>query len=501
MARFATDLVRPLGLAENQFLEVLVSRFTIRRKGQGAELEIQFDENTPAIWTRHAKYEVQKTIPDFEKKASDYQQALDRFLIEGKGSIFEFNDPAFPFRYASGGALPVLRFKGGDYYCLFYRDIFPIGWNIANGGCDNRDELCNPTDTIERELREELIIVDLKNEKRYVFEGDAGKPLDRPEFAIARRFWKERFKQLNYPEFEELVIPLKWLEGPDTIKIRIGGESPKIVAGCFLNINAEDFGIEVDRIARINLDQDVVLCFGEIIGNKLVNTIVGLFQVEKFNRDVLPGKTEFFPDFFFFNAKRYASSKFQEVLYGEFIKHIRKLRSEEENNRFDSAKQKYNLCPVTRRIIKRYLSLRSEKPEKAAGPYDVFISSSGEDVKLAAKVYKFLDQKGIKAFFYKETARDPNVLRMIDEALESAKCLVAVGSKRENLLKPFVEFEWRSFFHDILLERKKDAKLLAFIGGFDPYDLPRELRYNQWIKFQKPNVNHALGELYKNLCR
>jgi len=43
-----------------------------------------------------------------------------------------------------------VRIKEEEYYCLFYRDIFPVGWNIANGGSDNNEELLNPLLTIER---------------------------------------------------------------------------------------------------------------------------------------------------------------------------------------------------------------------------------------------------------------------------------------------------------------------------------------------------------------
>jgi hypothetical protein len=45
-----------------------------------------------------------------------------------------FKDPLFPFRYASGGVLPILRIGRKEFFCFFYRDIDPVGWNIANGG-------------------------------------------------------------------------------------------------------------------------------------------------------------------------------------------------------------------------------------------------------------------------------------------------------------------------------------------------------------------------------
>lgn len=222
---YASDLIRPLHIAENQFLEILLSQFSLRRRNQGSELLVALDENMPAIWTRAAKYQVERMIPDFEGKASRYQKELDSFLLDSEGDTYEFNDADFRFRYVSGGALPVLRFGRKEYYCLFYRDIFPIGWNIANGGSDDINELLNPYDTLERELREELVVVDPKRGRRYVFEGDAGKPLDHYDFAVARRLWQRRLSSLDFSKLEELVIPLKWLDGPDYLTVEFANES------------------------------------------------------------------------------------------------------------------------------------------------------------------------------------------------------------------------------------------------------------------------------------
>ena len=50
------------------------------------------------------------------------------------------DDPAFPFRFGNGGTLPVVRLADRDYYSLFYREVAPIGWNIANGGAESAAE-------------------------------------------------------------------------------------------------------------------------------------------------------------------------------------------------------------------------------------------------------------------------------------------------------------------------------------------------------------------------
>ena len=47
---------------------------------------------------------------------------------------------------------------------FFFIVIFPIRWNIANGGSNDINELINPQNVLSREFSEELFIVD-KEEK------------------------------------------------------------------------------------------------------------------------------------------------------------------------------------------------------------------------------------------------------------------------------------------------------------------------------------------------
>ncbi len=505
MDLYSSDLIRPLETAEHQFLEVLVSRFTLKRSGKGALLELHFDEQTPAIWTRQAKYDLQKMIPNFAEKAKRYQGKLDRFLLDGKGSELRFDDADFPFRYTSGGTLPIVRRGDEDYYCLLYREIPPIGWNIANGGSDSRSELLNPLETLERELREELIIVDPVHRRRYVFDWDAGKPVDRPEFAIARRFWEERFRRQGYPSFEELEeteLPLKWLQGPDSLAVRIGKDDRNTASGFFLNINAEDSGIEVDRIARMNVDEEAVLCDGEIVRGQLVNRPVGLFETTRFHRALRTDKREFMPDLFFYDAGCHKSSELERVIRKEFIPSLADCRTDDEMKGWRSAGKKYDLCPVTRRLVRRCAAWGPAARGRRRTACDVFISFGSEDTRLARRVYDFLGRKSAqRVFFSEETIHDVNYSQVIDDALDSANALVVVATDPAHLKKEWVEFEWRSFHIDMCNGRKGGgARLVPFISGFDPNDLPRPLRVRQVVFWDPHRSARSLGKLAQLVC-
>lgn len=358
MPPFDNHLVLPLRLAQNHFLEVLLSRFILRRQGGGAELEVSFDGDTPAVWNRIGREEVRRRIPDFERKAIDYQRKLDDFLLQEHHGLFRFEDNQFVFRWVSAGALPIIRMLGGEFYCLFYRKIFPIGWNIANGASDSVDELLDPLRILERELAEELIILDPSRERRYVFNTCSS---DTAEFASSYQALNQ-ILSVDITAYDELVTSVKWLEGPDRVTVTTA-DTVKSLAGWFLNINGIDFGIELDKVARISVGDDVVICDGEIVEGRALNRIIGLFDVEELNARLATGSTEFAPEHFFFRGKSYSGAAFSEFMAREFLPDI-EWQGVEVTSRYLAAPSKYDLCPATRRIISRNMPTAASKSRR-----------------------------------------------------------------------------------------------------------------------------------------
>jgi len=496
-----SEFIRPLRLAENQFLQVLISEFTMHRKSGGIELRLGFTPETPTIWMRQAKDVLREKMPRFKTRASEFQTELDAFLLGNHGAKYEFKKSDFVFRYASGGVLPILRWRDEEYFALFYRDIFPIGWNIANGGSDTCDELFHPLDVMDRELREELVIFNPSKQKRYVFDSDFGKPLDRPEFAVARRIWQERFanqrryRRLDMSSLEELAIPLQWMPGPDSVQVRMPDEPVHETRNCFLNINAEDFGIEIDNVAKLDLDDEAVLCDGEIIGDALVNAPVGLFKVATMF-DKIQAESKFSPDCFFFDGQLYDGDQINRVMDKEFLPEIDKVRTKAEVTYYAAEKKKnacFGLCPVTERIIRRYKAIASVETKKPSETVDVFISFGGEDEKLAALVDDSLRAKNVRTFFSKES-REIEWMNALNNALENAGCLVAVATSAENLKREWPRYEYTSFHAAIRNQVKPNGKLLAFIAGFDPVQLPLPLSGQKAVECDprrpKPALNH-----------
>ncbi len=64
-----------------------------------------------------------------------------------------------PLRWASGGFLPIVVYKERYWAMLFFRDIFPVGLNVANGASEDRQEYKNINKLIGREFCEETILL------------------------------------------------------------------------------------------------------------------------------------------------------------------------------------------------------------------------------------------------------------------------------------------------------------------------------------------------------
>jgi hypothetical protein len=498
------DLVSPLRFAENIFLQVLVTEFSLSRNNEGIKLAISFDDDTPAIWSREAKYLLPKIIPDFKQKSEQYQKELEEFFFNPESSPkwLHYPDNDFPFRYASGGALPVVRFRKNEYYCLTYHEAFPIGWNIANGGCRNINELLSPIDALERELQQELIIINKDKKEKYVFNvDDSGKVLYHPEHAIANGFWENR---LGHSKLKEFKLPLKWLSGPDSIEIKYGDEHRRVITGCYLNINARDFGIEIDRVAKFTLDEGTILCHGEIKRNELFNRPIGLFEIQRINREIRNNINRFKPDYLFYDGVEYKGEELDRIMSRLFIPAVSDIRPPEQMVEYDRTVYKYDLCPAARNMIRRYASqdmqsdiLPSHADVKVPQEYDVFICYASEDREYASQVFKYLVEKGNKVFFSEEDYH-PAFQRAIDEALDSADYLISVGTKGEYLRKGYVEFEYEIFFLNMIHGKKpKWASIIPFISGIEPCDLPHILLRSKAVQFDPHNIEPALKKIHQ----
>jgi hypothetical protein len=494
-------LVRPLSQVQNEFVQVLLPRFTLRRHGGGLTLEVEFGFDAPAIWLREGKAHV-RTHLDSQSMAR-HDKELKDVLLGDATEDYEYSDPAFPFRFGNGGTLPVIRVGDEDYYCLFYRDAHPIGWNIANGGAESASELLDPFATIERELREELIVIEPESGNRYVFEWSEGRRAEHPDFAVARRIWQEMFRERDFGALHELGLPLKWLRGQDSVVIRFDNQAPVEIRDCLLNANAQDFGIEIDRVAKMSIGPKAVLCDGEVVRGRLLNRIIGLFSVQHLNAAMASDLKEYYPDRIFWSGRDRSGDDVKKLVV-EYLDDGNRSggRTASTRSEWEGATSRFGLCPVADTLIKRYLRLEHEEEQCSSQPDtrldspEIFLSFSSEDRELAQWVFESISKTGRRVFFSDETLHHSNFSDAIDDALRSARALVVVGTQVQHFFKPWVRYEWQSFHNDILGGRKPwNTPLVTVAVNPDLSALPRPLTFRQVLSCDPQSPHSTMQKL------
>ena len=427
------DGVYSLREAQNSLLQVLLTEFDLSKDGRGFILNVNFTEADTAIRRREAKRRVQEKMPGYPGRAVEIQDNIDAVLFRGR-SHYAHSDPDFVFRYASGGTLPIIEFDSAQYYCLFYRDVFPVGWNIANGACDSLPELLDPKRAIERELREELMIFALHTDPpvdyRFAWVGEMA--VASSEFEIARWLASAFLAgQQNINQFRKEPLEVRWdPSGPDTLRVRFGGQETVVQQGFYLNINASDFGIEFDRIARVRLPEGAVLLDGELNDNRLLNQPIGLFEVGRTQKAVYDGSTEFVPERLYYDATpEFCSPPSAAALRGDVLrnKYLERLlrigvRGEEGVKEWEAVPPGacLDLCPVTRSIIRRHM--------RAASPL-VFISYSHADREFAAELERGLKRRGVRVWRDAEgVSPSERVDVTVKRAIENSSHVILLGS-------------------------------------------------------------------------
>lgn len=134
-------------------------------------------------------------------------------------------------------------------------------------------------------------------------------------------------------------------------------------------------------------------------------------------------------------------------------------------------------------IQKRILEISSKEE-----PFDIFICYKESDVSgrrtqdsvLATDLYHQLKQEGFKVFFSRITLEDKlgsAYEPYIFAALNSAKVMVVLGTKKEYFNAVWVRNEWNRYL--ALIKQGEKKVLIPAYRDMDPYELPDEFSYLQ----------------------
>jgi hypothetical protein len=309
---------------------------------------VNVEKDLEVITTGAQKQEFFKDIERNRPARDRLIKELNEFRESGVAKTFDCRK--WPLRYANGGALPIVRFNGTRYVCLFYRDVFPVGWNIANGASDSYTEMYFPDRIIRREFGEEFVVADHHNRILKFYEPGPENISPGYQTAIVAALDNE-FKAFNYAKYECQKLAAELLRGgPDMVSVSADGDSHD-AGDLFLSITPTDNAIEVDRIAYITLDGDYSFIDGEIVNGVPLGRMVGLFRLEDL-KDQIKGET-FKPDLFFAEGQLGKPDAFETSLQ-KSVRNIQRYRRRDQREAYQACEHKYTLCPITRALLSRF---------------------------------------------------------------------------------------------------------------------------------------------------
>jgi hypothetical protein len=495
-----------LGDTSHDFLQVLVPEFILSRKERGVQLDINLPDELETIKKSSEKLLVNEKYKN-KKNKEDFLKNLNTFFSHEEILSYRVQCPQYPLRHANGGVLPIIRLNNVDYFSFFYRCVFPVGWNIANGASNTQDDLIHPVKIIHREFLEELFFFDHGNKIHYCLETNPDQ-FSAGTFRESLKLWQDKLGKVKLSTYSKQPLPIKWITGPDKIVVNRNGKQHN-ADGIFVNITPEDNAIEVDRIAIINLKDKISLLDGEVDGI-LINRIIGLFEVDKVLKSL--HKTSFTPDRIFYNGKEHPVTEMAHLLGNNYFPaHIKAgLWNKKNGSFYDNVKKKYDLCPITRSLVTKYKSWTDQPVEEDKlyplvkdrksqdEDFKIFISYKSEDTDIAFWLYDFLKSKNIPAFCSGKSIPlmgESDYARIIDKALEQCSSLVVLGTKPDYFDSGWVSYEWRSFLNEVHSRRKPDGKVFTLTQEIPVSDLPYALRGVQNLPFSKS----ILYESFTNL--
>jgi len=156
-------------------------------------------------------------------------------------------------------------------------------------------------------------------------------------------------------------------------------------------------------------------------------------------------------------------------------------------------------APPLQREVAMTISKERDGERSVFQPGSVFISfkhldahgQETKDCQMARRIAGFLGQQGILVFFSPDSLERSGksaYKKAIDEALDGATVLVAVGTSRENLESEWVRYEWDGFLNDIISGLKPKGEIFSVIDGVAARELPRGLRQRQVFSYDDDGI-------------
>jgi hypothetical protein len=262
--------------------EILTRPIVLRRSGGVLEIHIDRRGVKNAVYTTEGKNLLcSETLQgDRLETARRLDEDIHAFMVEAvDDSWLEIPVPEIPLRWASGGVLPVVTWRGDVWSPFFFRDISPVGWNIAAGSSETEAELCRPVSFGLREFVEETIVLPQRPHPGSELRAKTFPNIMKDDKAQLRAALNTVNRHLDIRSREDgitlLPFPVDKVPSDRAIKASFvpmktrlhiksesGNEELSDVLVCF---NLLELGIEVISVIRYELRHDDYLLDGETL--------------------------------------------------------------------------------------------------------------------------------------------------------------------------------------------------------------------------------------------
>ena len=312
-------------------LIALLGDISSEPRNGGRLLHIALRDDLPAIMDNEGRHTFFEAMADVERGP------VERWLRQvERGKAARYCHPELPLRWGSGGYLPIVLHRGLRYLVLSFRGIFPQGWNLAVGAAEGWEELLDVRRAMEREFREELLILNRRDRVAYrfdfpeqLFDGDGP----------STEAWK-RWRLASLPRE---LLRCRVGHGPDAVRVvaqsRVRRADERLTEGLHVIVDPEDLGIECLRIVEVpleddlSLEEDVVFLGGELAVSGLLDPVVGLLPEGEY-------------------VARGEPSGGSDLPFAYLYQKGRRLGDLQESEQVKGSWEHRNsLCPVTRRLI------------------------------------------------------------------------------------------------------------------------------------------------------
>lgn len=221
------------------------------------------------------------TSDEIIKQSSRFHNFMLPSAPAGNSMIWGETGENVPLRWASGGFLPIVRYNKRHWALLFFRDIPPIGLNVANGASENKNEYKDLHRLIGREFSEEVILLSAMPRPEgdihrrvfstFCFDPDLESPIAKylnTKFSKKQADLRYRHDGIHLITLTDRTRNIKPIDTPFSVRVSfhlpdIRKSSTNEIQNVIYSVNPAEFGIEVIWLCSFNLFEDEYLIDGE----------------------------------------------------------------------------------------------------------------------------------------------------------------------------------------------------------------------------------------------